>query len=131
MVFSIIFDLDMFRVFAAALSVKKQISVSQHSSISQADDCSSPYARVRSQTHAYDKVRPAEHPYAQVKSVGENTNRPTTSTATTSNQSNLNTENNNPNENESLLRQSFRENVMDSVDGRPHQVCIIFTPFGW
>lgn len=47
--------------------MKKLASVSQHSSISQADDVSSPYARVRSPPHAYDKVRPAEHPYAQVK----------------------------------------------------------------
>lgn len=47
-------------------SLKKQASVSQHSSISQADDVSSPYARVRSPPHAYDKLRRAEHPYAQV-----------------------------------------------------------------
>lgn len=52
---------------AASASLKKLASVSQHSSISQADDVSSPYARVRSPPHAYDKVRPAEHPYAQVK----------------------------------------------------------------
>lgn len=51
----------------ASTSMKKLASVSQHSSISQADDVSSPYARVRSPPHAYDKVRPAEHPYAQVK----------------------------------------------------------------
>lgn len=49
--------------------MKKLASVSQHSSISQADDVSSPYARVRSPPHAYDKVRPAEHPYAQVKAT--------------------------------------------------------------
>ncbi|XP_037029805.1 uncharacterized protein LOC119069772 [Bradysia coprophila] len=57
-------------------SMKKLSSVSQHSSISQADDVSSPYARVRSPPHAYDKVRPAEHPYAQVKAAG-----PATSTS--------------------------------------------------
>lgn len=45
-------------------------SVSQHSSLSQADDVSSPYARVRSPLHAYDKVKPAEHPYAQLKTTG-------------------------------------------------------------
>lgn len=45
-------------------------SISQHSSISQADDVSSPYARVRSPSHAYDKVRPTEHPYAQVTTAG-------------------------------------------------------------
>lgn len=103
--------------FTAASSVKKQISVSQHSSISQADDCSSPYARVRATSHAYDKVRPAEHPYAQVKSVGETANRPSTSATTTTN-SNLNAENNNPNENDSLSRRSSRESLLDSVDGR-------------
>lgn len=79
--------------------------------------------RVRS--HAYDKVRPAEHPYAQVKSVGDTTNRPSTSAAATSNH-NLNAENNNTTENETLLRSSIRENISDSVDGRPHQVCEMF-----
>lgn len=33
--------------------------------MSQADDVSSPYARVKS-THAYDKVKKSKHPYAQV-----------------------------------------------------------------
>ncbi|EAA10606.5 AGAP004608-PA [Anopheles gambiae str. PEST] len=51
-------------------SLKKQTSVSQHSSISQADDISSPYARVRSPPHAYDKLRRMEHPYAQVAQAG-------------------------------------------------------------
>lgn len=103
--------------------MKKQISVSQHSSISQADDCSSPYARVRSQTHAYDKVRPAEHPYAQVKSINDNGNRPSTSAAATAN-SNQNAENNNPNDNDPISRRSSRESLLDSVDGRQHQVSI-------
>lgn len=107
--------------WAASSGVKKQISVSQHSSISQADDCSSPYARVRSPSHAYDKVRPAEHPYAQVKSVGDNGNRASTSNAT-STTNNLNAENNNPNENDSLSRRSSRESLLDSIDGRQHQV---------
>jgi hypothetical protein len=44
--------------------------VSQHSSLSQADDVSSPYARVRSPLHPYDKVMRAEHPYAQVSQPG-------------------------------------------------------------
>ncbi|XP_050319079.1 uncharacterized protein LOC126752368 isoform X2 [Bactrocera neohumeralis] len=57
-----------------APSLKKQISVSQHSSISQADDISSPYSRVRNPPHDYAKVRNAEHPYAQV-------NPPSTSAA--------------------------------------------------
>ncbi|KAL1377606.1 hypothetical protein pipiens_004148 [Culex pipiens pipiens] len=53
-------------------SLKKQASVSQHSSISQADDISSPYARVRSPPHAYDKLRRGvEHPYAQVVQPGQ------------------------------------------------------------
>lgn len=113
-----------FFLFAASSNVKKQISVSQHSSISQADDCSSPYARVRSQqSHAYDKVRPAEHPYAQVKSINDNGNRPSTSAAATAN-SNLNTENNNPNDNDPLSRRSSRESLLDSVDGRQHSVSI-------
>ncbi|XP_012156151.1 uncharacterized protein LOC101454852 isoform X2 [Ceratitis capitata] len=47
-------------------SLKKQTSVSQHSSISQADDVSSPYSRVRNPPHDYAKVRNTEHPYAQV-----------------------------------------------------------------
>lgn len=116
-------DLRLFH-FSASSGVKKQISVSQHSSISQADDCSSPYARVRS--HAYDKVRPAEHPYAQVKSVGDNANnRPSTSTATAPN-NNSKVENNNPSENESLSRRSSRESLLDSVDGRQHQVSEIY-----
>ena len=34
--------------------------------MSQADDVSSPYARVRSPAHAYDKLKKTEHPYAQV-----------------------------------------------------------------
>lgn len=35
--------------------------------MSQADDVSSPYARVKSPTqHAYDKVKKSKHPYAQV-----------------------------------------------------------------
>lgn len=57
----------------ANVSAKKLASISQHSSISQADDVSSPYARVRSPSHAYDKVRPTEHPYAQVTTAGTST----------------------------------------------------------
>lgn len=58
--------------FPATSSLKKQASVSQHSSISQADDISSPYARVRSPPHAYDKLRRGvEHPYAQVVQPGQ------------------------------------------------------------
>jgi hypothetical protein len=34
--------------------------------MSQADDVSSPYARVRSPAHAYDRLKKTEHPYAQV-----------------------------------------------------------------
>lgn len=34
--------------------------------MSQADDVSSPYARVKSMGHAYDKLKKTEHPYAQV-----------------------------------------------------------------
>ncbi|XP_034484973.1 uncharacterized protein PB18E9.04c isoform X2 [Drosophila innubila] len=55
-------------------SLKKQTSVSQHSSISQADDVSSPYSRVKGLPHDYAKVRATEHPYAQL-------NAPSTSNA--------------------------------------------------
>lgn len=34
--------------------------------MSQADDASSPYARVKSPQHAYDKLKKSKHPYAQV-----------------------------------------------------------------
>lgn len=47
-------------------TTKKLANISQHSSLSQADDVSSPYARVKSPTHAYDKVKKSKHPYAQV-----------------------------------------------------------------
>ncbi|KAK4881600.1 hypothetical protein RN001_004919 [Aquatica leii] len=40
-------------------------SISQHSSISQADDSLSPYARVKD--HPYAKLKKAEHPYAHVQ----------------------------------------------------------------
>lgn len=100
----------------ASLGATKQINLSQHSSTSQPDD-SSPYARVRSTTHAYDKVRPAEeHPYAQIaKSADENENpRPTTSA-----NGNLSAANNNRGDDESS---SSRE--ADTVDSIQHQVCI-------
>lgn len=49
------------------LNPQKLANISQHSSMSQADDVSSPYARVRSPAHAYDKLKnKTEHPYAQV-----------------------------------------------------------------
>lgn len=48
---------------------QKHSNLSQHSSISQADDPSSPYAQVRS-PHAYDKLKRVEHPYAQVVQPG-------------------------------------------------------------
>lgn len=125
MVFVLIQSIYKFHIIchplAATSSGKKPISVSQHSSISQADDCSSPYARVRSPSHAYDKVRPAEHPYAQVKAVSDNNNRPSTS-ATAAANNNQNAANNNPNEPESLSQRSSRESLLDAIDGRPHQV---------
>lgn len=61
-------------MFTAQPSLKKQTSVSQHSSISQADDVSSPYSRVKGLPHDYAKVRGTEHPYAQL-------NAPSTSNA--------------------------------------------------
>lgn len=52
------------------LNTKKLANISQHSSISQADDVNSPYARVLSPAHAYDKLKKTEHPYAQVVQPG-------------------------------------------------------------
>lgn len=88
------------------------MSVSQHSSISQADDCSSPYARVRSPSHAYDKVRPAEHPYAQLKGA-DGANRSTPSAST----SNAISETNGIN-GESLSRRDSQQSLLDTIDGR-------------
>lgn len=105
----------------ATSNVKKQISVSQHSSISQADDCSSPYARVRSPSHGYDKVR-NEHPYAQVKAVGDSSSRPSTS-ATAGSANNQTTDNSI--ESGSTSRQSSHESLLDAIDGR-HQVKLSF-----
>ncbi|TMW41190.1 hypothetical protein DOY81_013732, partial [Sarcophaga bullata] len=67
--------------FSATPSLKKQTSVSQHSSISQADDVSSPYSRVKNSPHDYAKVRPTEHPYAQLNapSTSQSTNAQLTS----------------------------------------------------
>lgn len=94
--------------FSATPSLKKQISVSQHSSISQADDVSSPYSRVKNSPHDYAKVckkqkktenvnnfyfhcvhfihqvRPTEHPYAQLNapSTSQSTNAQITTSHT-------------------------------------------------
>lgn len=47
----------------AGAAKKVNVSISQHSSISQADDAFSPYERVK-----YDKIKSKkEHPYAQVQ----------------------------------------------------------------
>lgn len=59
-------------LFSDVLDHGKQASISQHSSLSQADDISSPYASVRSPPHAYDKIRKAEHPYAQLQPTASN-----------------------------------------------------------
>lgn len=47
-------------------NIEKLANTSQHSSMNQADDHTSPYARVKSPAHAYDKLKKTEHPYAQV-----------------------------------------------------------------
>lgn len=65
-------------------------SISQHSSISQADDVSSPYARVRSPPHAYDKVRQTEHPYAQVSAAGASSSTAAQTVQAPSNDENAN-----------------------------------------
>lgn len=60
-------------------------SISQHSSISQADDVSSPYARVKlPSNHAYDQLRTTEHPYAQVTAVNHGNQSNTVSTGASS-----------------------------------------------
>lgn len=87
--------------------------MSQHSSISQADDCSSPYARVRSPSHAYDKVRPAEHPYAQLKVTEGSGTRSTTAAST----SNAIAETNGIN-GETLSRRGSQQSLLDTIDGR-------------
>lgn len=46
-------------------SAKNLANISQHSS-QNVDDASSPYARVKSPQHAYDKLKKSKHPYAQV-----------------------------------------------------------------
>lgn len=76
---------------------------------------------MRSPSHAYDKVRQTEHPYAQVKAVGDATNRPSTSNATISSSNLNNSENNSANEETPLSRRSSHESLLDSVDGRQHQ----------
>ena len=47
--------------------IETRSSISQHSSISQADDAFSPYARVN-----YEKLQKVENPYAQVNSINTN-----------------------------------------------------------
>lgn len=105
-------NIDYLILIAAAVN-QKLISVSQHSSISQADDCSSPYARVRSPAHAYDKVRPAEHPYAQVKAsdaAAGAIDGPSTSAMASEQRNTL--------EDESQSRRGSQQSLIDSVDGR-------------
>lgn len=103
---------------AATSSLKKQVSVSQHSSISQADDLSSPYARVRSPLHAYDKVRPAEHPYAQLKMSGTGQNSGQHGNASTSND-NID---GSLMEEDSLSRRGSHQSLLDAVDNHQQQV---------
>ena len=69
---------------AAQPSLKKQTSVSQHSSISQADDVSSPYSRVKGLPHDYAKVRATEHPYAQLNAPSTSSSAIAATTATSS-----------------------------------------------
>lgn len=101
----------------ATSSLKKQISVSQHSSISQADDLSSPYARVRSPPHAYDKVRPAEHPYAQVKASG--VTNTTTSPLLPGGPSTSQVIAENVVDESSISRRGSHQSLLDAVDGQP------------
>lgn len=91
------------------MSIKKLANISQHSSLSQADDVSSPYARVKSPSHAYDKVRQVEHPYAQLKAG------PSSSALEIQPPSNppVPTEDTN-----TLSRHTSNQNLLDNVDGR-------------
>ncbi|XP_037948711.1 serine-rich adhesin for platelets-like isoform X2 [Teleopsis dalmanni] len=90
-------------------SLKKLASVSQHSSISQADDVSSPYSRVKNSPHDYAKVRSTEHPYAQL-------NVPSTSAvaqaaATNNSQNSTNTESVNRNSHHSGSSLNLNDNT--------------------
>uniref|UniRef100_T1GSV8 Uncharacterized protein n=1 Tax=Megaselia scalaris TaxID=36166 RepID=T1GSV8_MEGSC len=96
-------------------NLKKQTSISQHSSISQADDASSPYARVKIPSHDYDKVGSAEHPYAQLN-VHNNANRNSSSLSTTQQNSLDNTS-----MNEGLPRRESHQSLLD-VNERPETI---------
>ncbi|XP_018331448.1 hyphal wall protein 2 isoform X2 [Agrilus planipennis] len=72
-------------------SAPSRPSISQHSSISQADEALSPYARVRE--HPYDKLRKTEHPYASVKSASQEHEDPDSSGEATPRTSLLRSEN--------------------------------------
>lgn len=89
-------------------SLKKQTSVSQHSSISQADDISSPYARVKTPPHEYDNVLSTEHPYAQVNAAG-----PSTSAATQQQSPNFDSS-----PNISTSRRSSRESLLGPLENQ-------------
>lgn len=102
-------------IFVASPNLKKQTSISQHSSISQADDASSPYARVKIPSHDYDKVGSAEHPYAQLN-VHNNANRNSSSLSTTQQNSLDNTS-----MNEGLPRRESHQSLLD-VNERPETI---------
>ncbi|XP_055375166.1 putative uncharacterized protein DDB_G0277255 isoform X2 [Condylostylus longicornis] len=89
-------------------SLKKQTSISQHSSISQAD-VNSPYATVKNPTHGYDKVRKSneEHPYAQL-------NAPSTSRNTIISNKENPYENTDETEDTSLPPININQNISDS-----------------
>ena len=56
------FDLSTAKRHTTHNGIETRPSISQHSSISQADDTSSPYEKVK-----YDKIKSKEHPYAQLQ----------------------------------------------------------------
>lgn len=98
-------------------SLKKQTSVSQHSSISQADDFSSPYSRVKNSPHDYAKVRNMEHPYAQL-------NAPSTSSAAggSSNQLTFEAVGVMPNDNSESHRGSNQSLLVGPTDGQQEMI---------
>lgn len=77
---------------------------------------------MRSPSHAYDKVRPAEHPYAQLK-VTENGNRPSTSNGSNLPNNAIHESSNSADEG-SLSRRGSHQSLLDTVDGRQHQVTL-------
>lgn len=74
---------------------------------------------MRSSSHGYDKVRNAEHPYAQLK-ISDGNGPSTSSTAQSSNSVNI--ENAAENGENSISRRGSHQSLLDTIDGRQQQV---------